>query len=169
MRFEMCYDKNENQIYDGDELSSIMKKEQAEKKFPSYFTNFEMPKWAREQELEVYRACATGKVDHESFLNSYEENGFQISAGGDKKNPQEYSLSTYLKFKDVKRFMTMDSRFGIPFVIAKGITNPVHGICLETREWKRNLGMKYKGSHVDWWLYTDAEPCREFEVIENEN
>ena len=54
-------------------------------------------------------------------------------------------------------------------MIAKGVTEPVHGICLETKEWKRNLGIKYKGSHVDWWLYTDAEPYREFEVFENEN
>ena len=42
-------------------------------------------------------------------------------------------------------------------------------IFFETKEWKRNLGIKYKGSHEDWWLYTDAEPYREFEVYENEN
>ena len=65
--------------------------------------------------------------------------------------------------------MAMDSRYGVPFVIAKGVTKPVHGICLETKEWKRNLGIKYKGSHVDWWLYEDAEPYREFGVFENEN
>ncbi len=119
-----------------------MNKEQAEKKFPSYFENFEMPKWAREQELEVYRACATGRVDKESFLDSFEENGYRISVDGDKHDPQEYSMSTYTKFKDVKRFMTMDSRYGIPFVIAKGITKLIHGICLETKEWKKNLGIK---------------------------
>lgn len=147
---------------------SLRDHEQAKKKFPSYFENFEMPKWARKQELEVYRACATGKADEQSFLNSYEENGFQISAGGEIDNPQEYSLSVYLKFRDVKRFMAMDSRFGVPFVIAKGITKPVHGICLETKEWKRNLGIKYKGSHVDWWLYKNAKPYREFEVMKGE-
>lgn len=81
----------------------MMNKEQAEKKFPSYFENFEIPEWAREQELEVYRACATGRVDKESFLNSYEENGYKISINGDATDPQEYSLSTYLKFRDVKR------------------------------------------------------------------
>lgn len=147
-----------------------MNEEQAMKKFPAYFENFEIPMWARGQVLEVYRACATGKVDRESFLNSFEENGFQISQGGNKHNPQEYSLSTYTKFKDVKRFMTMDSRYGIPFKIAKGITNPMHGICLETKEWKKNLGEKYRGSHVDWWLYEDAEPWQEFEeVVMDEN
>lgn len=142
-----------------------MDEKQGEKKFPSYFENFEMPEWAREQELEVYRACATGKVDEKSFLNSFEENGFQVSLGGEEDDPQEYSLSSYTKFKDVKRFMTMDSRFGVPFKIAKGITKPVHGICLETKEWKKNLGIKYRGSHVDWWLYENAEPWKEFEEV----
>lgn len=142
-----------------------MDEKQGKKKFPSYFENFEMPEWAREQELEVYRACATGKVDEKSFLNSFEENGFQVSLGGEEDDPQEYSLSSYTKFKDVKRFMTMDSRFGVPFKIAKGITKPVHGICLETKEWKRNLGIKCRGSHVDWWLYENAEPWKEFEEV----
>ena len=30
-----------------------MNNKQAEKKFPSYFKKFEIPEWAREQELEV--------------------------------------------------------------------------------------------------------------------
>lgn len=145
-----------------------MRESQARKKFPSYFKNFEMPPWAREQELEVYRACATGKVDRLSFLNTYEENGFQISAGGSRDDPQEYSLSSYMKFRDVRRFMTMDSRYGVPFVIAKGTTSPIYGISLETKEWKKKTGEKYKGSHVDWWLYEDAEPWKEFrEADEN--
>ena len=147
-----------------------MNKEQAEKKFPSYFEKFEIPEWAREQELQVFRACATGKVDRESFLNTYEENGFQVSVGAAEDDPQEYSLSTYTKFRDVKRFMATNSRFRVPFKIAQGITNPIHGICLETKEWKKNLGeKKYKSSHVDWWLYENAEPWKEFnEVTINE-
>lgn len=142
-----------------------MTKEQIAKKFPSYFINFEMPEWAREQELVVYRACATGKVDRLSFLNSFEENGFAVSAGGDAADPQEYSLSTYTKYKDVKRFMALDSRYGVPFVIAKGITNPIHGICLETREWRAKLGARCRSSHVDWWLYEEARPWEEFEEV----
>ena len=162
--------KNSNEEYWKKGLGyGMINKKQIEKKFPSYFENFEIPKWAREQEIEVFRACATGKVDRESFLNSFEENGFEIEAGGRKDDPQQYSLSTYTKFKDVKRFMTINSRYGIPHIIAKGITNPIHGICLETKEWKKNSGQKYKGSHVDWWLYESAEPFREFEVYNNEN
>lgn len=146
-----------------------MDKDNAKKKFPSYFDNFQMPEWAKEQELEVYRACRTGKADKESFLNSYEENGYKISINGNIDDPQEYSLSTYTRYKDVERFMTMTSDYGIPFTIAKGITNPIHGKCLETKEWKKKLGKKYKGSHVDWWLYESAKPYEEFEVIKNEH
>lgn len=36
-------------------------------------------------------------------------------------------------------------------ILLQGVTKPAYGICLETREWKRNLGIKYKRSHVDWW------------------
>ncbi len=149
-------------------LGIKMEKEKAKKKFPSYFRNFEMPEWAREQELTVYRACATGRADQNSFLNSYEENGYHISANGKIDDPEEYSLSVYTKYRDVKRFMKMDSRYGVPFTIAEGITKPVHGICLETKEWKKKLGEKYRGSHVDWWLYIGAEPWKEFEVIKDE-
>lgn len=36
-------------------------------------------------------------------MNSFEENGYKISRDGDEHDPQEYSLSTYIKFRDVKR------------------------------------------------------------------
>lgn len=142
-----------------------MNREQGEKVFPSYFANFQVPEWARGQELSVYRACRTGKIEKESFLNTYEQNGFCVEIGKSIDDPSQYSLSSYTKYKDVKRFMTMDSEYGIPFLIAQGITNPIHGICLETKEWKKQLGIKYKGSHVDWWLYQNAQPWLEFEEV----
>ena len=93
----MWYDEKKQNILNRND--DIMNKEQAEKKFPSYFKNFKIPMWAREQELQVFRACATGRVERESFLNSYEENGFQVSPDGAEDDPQEYSLSTYFSFK----------------------------------------------------------------------
>lgn len=148
-----------------------MTEEKLRKKFPSYFENFEIPKWAEEQELLVYRACRTGEVDRGSFLNSYEEAGFKISMGADKADPKQYSLSTYLKFKDTKRFMTMTNEYGKPFVIAKGITEPMFGPCLIDKIWnakRRENGEKIKkskNSHVNWWLYEDATPWECFEVV----
>lgn len=115
--------------------------------------------------MTVYRACATGNTDKESFLNSFEENDFKISAGGNYDDPSEYSLSTYTKFRDVKRFMNLTSKYKVPFTIAKGITNPICGPSLETKIWKQALGQKSKSSHVDWWIYEDAEPWLNFKVV----
>ena len=119
------------------------------KAFPAYFNHFDLPAWARPQELCVYRACATGKTDRESFLNTYEENGFCVLPGADESDPSQYSLSTYTRFRDVKRFMKMTNRYNRPFSIAEGKTNPEYGICLETKEWKQHLGEKSKSSHVE--------------------
>lgn len=136
-----------------------------EKKFPEYFKNFKLPELAREQELKVYRACATGKVDQTSFLNSYEENGNKVIDGFDISDATAYSLSAYTEFKDIKRFMNMQSKYKVPYTIAVGITNPIYGVCLETKEWKRSLGEKCKSSHVDWWLYEGARPWEGFKEV----
>ena len=138
-----------------------------EKVFPSYFKKFTLPPWAREQELHVYRACATGSVDRESFLNTYEENGFRVLLGADESDPSQYSLSTYTKYKDVKRFAKLTSRFHVPFVIAEGKTNPDFGVCLETKEWKAQVGERSRTSHVDYWLYKDAAPWEDFTLVED--
>ena len=70
----------------------IMNREQGEKVFPSYFANFKVPEWARGQELSVYRACRTGKIEKESFLNTYEQNGFCVEIGKSIDDPSQYSL-----------------------------------------------------------------------------
>lgn len=137
--------------------------DRAQKIFPAYFANFEMPSTAKEQAIEVYRACPTRAVEAASFLNTFEENGFQISAGGELNDPQEYCLSTYIRLKDIKRFVTMDSRFQPPLTLAKGFTNPADGPSCITKTWKR-----CKSSHVDWWLYVGARPWESFEGTDYE-
>ena len=49
-----------------------------------------------------------------------------------------------------------------PCHIAIGKTNPIHGLVQRTRE---RTGKKT--SHVDWWLYKDATPHIEFQLIDN--
>lgn len=132
-----------------------------EKIFPDYFSRFELPLGAKEEEIEVYRACRTCKCDKQSFLPTFEEHGLKYNPGEDPNDPSVYSLSVYEKPKDVKRFAAMTSDFGKPFAIAKGKTNPAHGICQRTKERKE----KYKSSHVDWWLYKKARPYEEFTII----
>ncbi len=131
-----------------------------EKIFPDYFTRFELPAGAREERIKVYRACRSGKCDSASFLPSFEEHGFVLNPLADPTDPGQYSLSTYEKPTHVKRFSGVMSDMGVPYRIAVGITNPKHGLVQRTRERK-----KKSGSHVDWWLYRDATPYDEFELI----
>lgn len=135
--------------------------------FPEYFSNFEynIPGAAKEQEIEVYRACPTRKIERESFLNTYEENGFKVTLGNDPKDPQQYCLSTCTKLKDIKRFVVQRSGFKEPFVLAKGHTTKEDGLSCITKNWKP----KHHGSHVDWWLYNNAEPWLAFEVTDYES
>ncbi len=132
-----------------------------EKKFPSYFKNFKLPEGAKEQKIVVFRACKTQKVDRESFTPSFEENGYSYCEGDDPTDPGLYSLYTYEKPKDVKRFVNTNNSFRPPYKISKGITEPSCGPSQRTKERKP----KSKGSHVDWWIYEYSEPHNHFELI----
>lgn len=136
--------------------------ERIEKIFPDYFQRFKLPDGAREEAIKVYRACRSGKCDQDSFLPSFEENGCFLNPLADPTDPGQYSLSTYEKPTDVKRFAGVMSDMKHPYQIAVGETNPRHGLVQRTRE-----RIKRKTSHVDWWLYKDAAPYEEFEMIVN--
>lgn len=133
-------------------------------RFPSYFKNFTLPECAAEQLIYVYRACATRKIEQASFLNTYEENSFAITVDKEADDPQEYSLSTYERLRDVRRFVAVTAKFSPPLLLAKGATHPSCGVSCRTKEWKT----RYKGSHVDWWLYKDSRPWEHFEEVDYE-
>ena len=131
-----------------------------EKIFPDYFQRFKLPDGAREERIKVYRACRSGKCDKDSFLPSFEENGYVINPLVDSSDPGQYSLSTFEKPKDVKRFAGVMSDMKIPYQIAIGETDPRHGLVQRTKE-----RTKKRTSHVDWWLYKEASPYEEFKMI----
>lgn len=131
-----------------------------EKIFPDYLQRFGLPDGAREESIRGYRACRSGKCDKDSFLPSYVENGFVLNPMIDPTDPSQYSLSTYEKPTDVKRFAGVISDMKVPYQIAVGETNPRHGLAQRTKE-----RTKRRTSHVDWWLYKDASPYEEFEMI----
>lgn len=133
-----------------------------EKIFPDYFQRFKLPDGAREESIKVYRACRSGRCDKNSFLPSFEENGCVLNPMADSTDPGQYSLSTFEKPKDVKRFASIISDMKVPYQIAVGETNPRHGVVQRTKE-----RTKKRTSHVDWWLYKDSSPYDEFEMINN--
>ncbi len=142
------------------------------KLFPEYFSNFDMPLCAKEQVLIVYRACSTGKIEKKSFLNTYEEKGGCLLPA-QVKNPSSYSLSTYMKVKDVRRFCSLSSKFSPPFLLAKGSTYPKYGICATTREIEIENNIpkneRKRSSHVDWWLYKNSTPWKDFKEVDFED
>ncbi len=146
----------------GKDLNNINDLKRIEKIFPDYFQRFKLPDGAREESIKVYRACRSGKCDRNSFLPSFEENGCVINPLVDLTDPGQYSLLTFEKPKDVKRFAGVISDMKVPYQIAVGETNPRHGLVQRTRE-----RTKKRTSHVDWWLYKDATPYDEFEMIVN--
>ncbi|MGP1594308.1 MAG: hypothetical protein ACTTH8_03575 [Treponema sp.] len=131
--------------------------------FPDYLDKFDLPKIARKESIKVYRACRSGKCDNESFLPSFEEKGCDENLLSDPKDPSEYSLSTYEKPKDIKRFASLTSDMKVPYRIAIGETKPQYGLVQRTKERKPG----YKSSHVDWRLYKDATPYKAFKIIDN--
>lgn len=113
----------------------------------------------------VKQSKSTGHVEvgnaiKHLFLPSYEQNNFVLNPLADGKDPGQYSLSSFEKPKDVKRYAGVMSDMKVPYQIAVGETNPRHGVVQRTRE-----RTKKKTSHVDWWLYRDATPYEEFSLI----
>lgn len=135
-------------------------KERMERLFPEYFKNFILPEGAREESIQVYRACKSGKCDAASFMPTFEEQGCVVDETDDITDPSLYSLSSYEKPNHVKRFASLTSDMQVPYKIAIGVTNPLYGLVQPTKE--RKPGSR---SHVDWWLYKGATPYKEFELI----
>ena len=131
--------------------------------FADYLDKFDLLKIARKESIKVYRACRSGKCDKASFLPSFEEKGCDENLLSYPTDPSEYSLSTYEKPKDIKRFASLTSDMKVPYQIAIGETKPQYGLVQRTKE--RNH--KCRSSHVDWWLYKDAMPYDAFKIIDN--
>jgi len=132
--------------------------------FPDYFNRFELPAGAHEESITVYRACKSHKCDQDSFTPTFEEQGYQYLEGQSEKDPSVYSLSTVETPKDIKRFVNINSEYKKPYKIAKGCTNPVHGLVQRTKERTHK-----KTSHVDWWLYENSTPYQDFQIIDDFN
>jgi len=130
--------------------------------FPDYFELFELPQGAHEERIKVYRACRTGCCDKESFLPTYEERGFRHFENEDHTDPGIYSLSTYENPKHIKRFVALTSDYSVPYKIAVGYTEPEYGLVQRTSE---RIPKRKCRSHVDWWLYQNANPQEVFEII----
>lgn len=139
--------------------------DKAAKVFPNFFSNFDLPEGAKKQEIEVYRMCLTGIINREAFYGSYEAHMKGISYNKNitenSTDPGDYSTSCFEDEKDAKRFKKLFSRHKPELIVAKGSTNKECGPCQRTKD----RDSKVKNSHVDWWIYENANPQQYFKEV----
>ena len=135
------------------------------KKFPTYFPVDKLPKEAKEEEIEVFRACFYGFC-RDSFLTTYEEcRIYEFKPKSyNEKDIGTYSMSCYEDIKDLNKMLRVfkiHSKYN-NLVLSKGKTNIECGMILKAKD------KNDSGSHVDFFLYENAEPIKYFKVIKDE-
>lgn len=67
----------------------------------------------------------------------------------------QYSTSCFKELKDIKRILNSMAKSTPQQIVAKGVTTPECGPCLESSS----------NSHVHWWLYKNSHPENSFTKI----
>lgn len=141
------------------------------KKYPKCFPeNFEteiLPKGAKEENKSVYRVIKYGTIDRDSFISTYEE--IQRGMIPPKKrlnlnDPGIYSTSCNMDYSEAEYALNMFMRHHPKAFISEGETEKTCGPCQLTSEREER-----KDTHVDWWVFEEANPQMYFkEVDQNE-
>ena len=141
-----------------------------EKIFPEGFpTNFReklLTLGAKEQSMVVYRICKYGKLDEMAFLSTFEETVRKLRKGKLIENDVgSYSTSCHQDIKDSQRLLKFTLRRPFPKAfIAKGVIKEEKGLVQLTSERNSNCS----DSHVDWWIYANAQPHLDFKVVDDD-
>lgn len=138
-----------------------MTEQEVKRKFPGFGPEL-IPPGAKEQRLQVYRICRSGKVDAASFLPSHLDPDQNRTKEFDPNDPGSYSVSVFQEEKDANKVLKLLSRHHPAAISSFGTTEPVCGPCQLTTERQRRNGLR---SHVDWWVYEDASPHIYFQPV----
>ncbi len=120
----------------------------------------------------VYRIDNHGKCDRDTFLSSYlekqKENGINNRDSYKQQNDEydigEYSTSLNSNKREIKNTLKCFEKHGKKPRILIGNIDPKYGKSMKTRESK---SQRYsKRNHIDWWLYEDADPSKDFRYLE---
>lgn len=132
--------------------------------FPENFERDILPKGAKPVNRHVYRLIKSGKIDRSGFLSTFEEvksgavpppkRGLDLSA------PETYSTSCFEDYQDIEYLLDIFMRHYPRVFVAEGETHASCGPSQRTSERR-----KKEDSHVDWWIYNDAEPHKFFKEV----
>lgn len=147
---------------------------QLKREFPDCFPeNFEseiLPKNLKDQQLHVFRVCLHGPISRETFCGTYEEamkapneRIRNIRLRGKPLNDAgTYSTSCFRERVDCEgSLVCLQRHHPSPFLI-EGTASSEYGPLQETKERK-----KCNTSHVDWWLYKNADPSEKFHKVKD--
>lgn len=135
--------------------------------FPENFETEILPKNLKSKCLEVYRIILSGKIDKDGFESTFEDvlkQRIQRKKPLDMTDPGTYSTSCFIDIKYAKQYLNMFCRHHPAAILAKGCTDIKCGPSQITKE---RLPDNYN-THVDWWIYKDAQPQIFFEEVNNE-
>lgn len=141
----------------------------AKQLFPSYYKSQELERILEVDEgfeFDVYRVCKNGEINKESFMPWIEEfSPIEIDKTDIDNTINCYSVSTFENFNEIKRTLKMLKRRHPKAKIAYGKTVRCCGLSAHTKSY---IPQKKKTSHIDWWVFKNAEPHKYFNEMESD-
>lgn len=138
--------------------------------FPDNFEDEILPSDVHFEKKFVYRVMKKGVIDREGFISTCEEvqRGLRPRHKRDVlEDPSYYSTSCNGDLEDARSAVELLSGHHPKAIIAQGVINPP--ACGPWQLTEERTG-KSNNSHIDWWVYDDAEPQNDFkELNTNEN
>lgn len=136
--------------------------------FPPDFTDEILPKDMPQLTMQVYRVCKWGTIDRNAFLSSYEETIKGLRPKGrswqrDLKKPSTYSTSCSSDIESIQGTLKCLQLYNPPAFIMEGEAS------FELGPLRKTPGPDGKEkTHIDWWLYKDADPSGQFQRVEGD-
>lgn len=143
--------------------------------FPNYFNDTviaEILKLGKKTKKAVYRYGKSGKNIKDAYICSYGEVLFDIKIPMPKRKEkwlkqyrnkvEQFSTSCYENVEDIKYHLDTVLKNNPHCIILYGETSPDDGLSQLTKERDKDR----TDSHVDWWLYDNADPSIYFKEIE---
>lgn len=134
--------------------------------FPDNFETEILPNGARQENKRVYRIIKYGALNKKSFYSTFQETQENLrpvpKRGMDLSDPGTYSTSCNMEYDEAAYMLKIFMRHNPKVFIAVGETEGSCGPCQLTSEREERTD-----THVDWWIYDEAEPQVFFEEVKN--
>lgn len=136
--------------------------------FPEDFEERLLPKDLPDIELSpVYRVCTTKDITKRTFFSTYEEDLLNPNRKRHSlDDPSTFGTTVFMTLESVNNVLKCLTRhYPAPYIILGKVLSDL-GPAQKTYE---RTQLKKDKDHVDWWLYTNADPSYLFNKYEPES